>query len=98
MTTTATDPTIAIAPALAVPKEAPADSFVLHAPLELLARRGLFRHVRTVGRDAARAQVERLAAEYAAAGDPVGAPRPVGDETVARARSRARRRARRGRP
>jgi hypothetical protein len=83
MTTTAPDPTIAIAPALAVPKQAPADSFVLHAPLELLARRGLFRHVRTDGRDAARAQVERLATEYAAAGDPISEPRPVGDETIA---------------
>ena len=82
MTTTAPDPTIAIAPALAVPKEAPADSFVLHAPLELLARRGLLPLVRPAGRPAAYDQVERLASEYAAAGDPVADPRPVGDETV----------------
>jgi hypothetical protein len=83
MTTTATDPTIAVAPELAVPKDAPADSFVLHAPLELLARRGLFPHVRPDGRDAARERVMGLAAEYAAAGDPVAEPRPTGDETVA---------------
>ncbi len=82
MTTTAMDPTIAVAPEVAVPKEAPADSFVLHAPLELLARRGLAPHVRPDGRDAARQQVFRLAAEYAAAGDPVAEPRSVGDESV----------------
>jgi hypothetical protein len=82
MTTTTTDPTIAVAPELAVPKEAPADSFVLHTPLELLARRGLAPHVRPDGRDAARQQVLRLAAEYAAAGDPVSEPRPVAGESL----------------
>ncbi len=82
MTTTATDPTITIAPLLAVPKAAPVDSFVLHAPLELLARRVCSRTCGPTGGTPPAAQVERLAAEYAAAGDPVAEPRPVGDEPV----------------
>jgi hypothetical protein len=56
---------------VAVPKEAPADSFVLHAPLELLARVGLLPSVRPAAREAARQRLVWLAASYAAAGPPV---------------------------
>ena len=41
----------AVAEVVAVPKEAPADSFVLHAPLELLARVGLLPAVRPEARE-----------------------------------------------
>ena len=62
---------------IAVPKEAPADSFVLHAPLELLARAGLLPFVRPSERPAALERVRGLAAEYASAGDPVEPPADV---------------------
>jgi hypothetical protein len=60
-----------VAEVVAVPKEAPADSFVLHAPLELLARVGLLRAVRPDARERARQRLVWLAASYAAAGPPV---------------------------
>ena len=50
------------------PKTAPPDSFVLHAPLELMARAGLLARVSPEGRDAARRRLVWLAATYAAAG------------------------------
>jgi hypothetical protein len=56
---------------LADPKEAPADSFVLHAPLELLARSALLTRVRPEGRDEARRRIVELAAAYRAAGEPL---------------------------
>ncbi|MGZ8761967.1 MAG: hypothetical protein ACXW2Y_01435 [Acidimicrobiia bacterium] len=56
---------------IAHPKIAPADSFVLHAPLELLARAGLLRHVRPDARADARRRIVQLGAEYAAAGESV---------------------------
>ena len=62
---------------LAVPKEAPADSFVLHAPLELLARAGLLPYVKASDQAAARERVRGLAEEYAAAGDPVDPSAPI---------------------
>jgi hypothetical protein len=55
---------------VSVPKAAPANSFVLHAPLELLARIGLLPHVAPVRRAAAVGMIEWLADQYAAAGDP----------------------------
>jgi hypothetical protein len=61
---------------LARPKAAPADSFILHAPLELLARAGLLRHVRPAERERARQRVVWLAATYANAGEPVREPAP----------------------
>ncbi|MEY2453235.1 MAG: hypothetical protein QOD92_2809 [Acidimicrobiaceae bacterium] len=73
---------------LAVPKSAPADSFVLHAPLELLARAGLLPYVHPSSRDAARARIRGLAAEYTAAGDPVEPPAPIDADTVAEGVSR----------
>src|SRR6187455_3163657 len=60
-----------VAEVVSVPKEAPADSFVLHAPLELLARVGLLRAVRPDAREQARQRLVWLAASYTAAGPPV---------------------------
>lgn len=67
-----------VARTLAQPKQDPADSFVLHASLELLARAGLLAQLHDPDdRDAARARLRWLARAYAAAGDPVPAPPPV---------------------
>lgn len=68
----------AAARTISVPKEAPADSFVLHAPLELLARAALLTKVRPRDRDAARDRIVALAAEYDDAGPPAE-PAPVAD-------------------
>lgn len=71
MTSTTTQ---SIADAISIPKAAPADSFVLHAPLELMARTQLLRHVPAAARQAATERIEWLAVQYADAGDPVQAP------------------------
>ncbi|MEO5902147.1 MAG: hypothetical protein ABIR68_18720 [Ilumatobacteraceae bacterium] len=49
---------------LAVPRRDPADSFVLHAPLELMARAALLRHVGPATRKRARQRIIRLTASY----------------------------------
>lgn len=59
---------------LAVPKAAPADSFVLHAPLELMARVGLLSHVAIARREEAIGMIDWLADQYDAAGAPVPEP------------------------
>jgi hypothetical protein len=59
----------AAAGVIARPKVAPADSFVLHAPLELLARAALLRNVRPEARERARQRIVWLASTYAAAGE-----------------------------
>jgi hypothetical protein len=69
---------------IAVPKEAPADSFVLHAPLELLARAELLRHVHPEGRDRARQRIAWLASTYDAAGEPFTAAGRYDGDTLAR--------------
>ncbi len=53
---------------LAVPREAAADSFVLHAPLELLARAGLLARVDPRRRTQARQRIAWLAAAFQASG------------------------------
>lgn len=53
------------------PKAAPPDSFVLHAPLELMARAGLLARVAPEDRSAARRRLAWFAATYAAAGPSV---------------------------
>ncbi len=58
-----------VARTIARPKVAPADSFVLHAPLELLARAGLLRHVHPDARADARRRILQLGVDYEAAGD-----------------------------
>jgi hypothetical protein len=60
--------------AISVPKDAPADSFILHAPLELLARRSLLRAVAPARREAVRERMLWIAATYERAGEPVAAP------------------------
>lgn len=83
MTDTSTRPDLARLIALAaaevsVPKAAPADSFVLHAPLELMARVQLLAYIPTTLRAPAVDRIEWLRAEYAAAGGPVDEPAVVG--------------------
>ncbi len=63
---------------LAVPRDKPADSFVLHAGLELIARVGLLPLVHPDRRADARRQILRLADEYDAWGAAVPEP---GDAT-----------------
>jgi hypothetical protein len=67
-----------------VPKEAPADSFVLHAPLELMARAALLPLVSGAGRDHARERLVWMVATYEAAGasvvPPVKTPPPASVE------------------
>ena len=53
---------------IAIPKQDPADSFILHAPLELLARRALLRIVPPESRDAVRERMIWVAATYERAG------------------------------
>jgi len=56
------------------PRVEAANSFVLHAPLELAARTALLPHVAPAQRDEARARIAAIAAEYEAFGP--GAPEP----------------------
>ena len=65
------------ADALSVPKAAPADSFVLHAPLELLGRVGLLPYVHASRHDDALARIDVLRQQYLDAGAAVPAPEPV---------------------
>jgi len=63
--------------AMSIPKAASANSFVLHAPLELMARTQLLRYVPIDTRQPAIDRIEWLAAEYANAGDPVSPPTAI---------------------
>ncbi len=56
------------------PRRDPADSFVLHAPLELAARSALLPRVDESARDEARARIEDIATGYEAFGPPVDEP------------------------
>lgn len=67
----------AAAARLAVPRIEPADSFVLHAPLELMARAALLRYVEPAGRDEARARIGRLADQFDASGAGLDQPTPT---------------------
>ena len=63
---------------VAVPRRDPADSFILHAPLELLARSALLRHVEPTAREEARQRLAWVAATYdttPAADLPTSSPR-----------------------
>lgn len=66
---------------LSTPKADPATSFILHAPLELLARLGLLRHVDVAHRHEARQWIVGLAATYARSGD--GVPEPAAARVAA---------------
>lgn len=73
---------------LSVPKAAPANSFVLHAPLELMARIQLLRFLPEANQRAALDKIEWLAAEYQSAGASVAEPSAVaGPPDVAALRS-----------
>lgn len=61
----------AVATVVARPKEAPADSFVLHAPLEVLARWSLLAHVAPSRRAAARDRIVAVALRYHESGAPL---------------------------
>jgi hypothetical protein len=68
----------AVASVIGVPRDrytAGEDSFVLHAPLELLARAALLPYVAPDARTGARRRIVAIAARYEAAGPPVGVPR-----------------------
>ncbi|HZN13588.1 MAG TPA: hypothetical protein VFB78_04920 [Acidimicrobiales bacterium] len=65
-----------------VPKEAPPDSFVLHAPLELLARALLLERVPSDARPRARQRLEWLADTYAAAGPSATSTPPADDRAI----------------
>lgn len=67
----------AVAERVARPKRAAADSFVLHAPLELLARAALLPLVRPESHAAAREQLAALGTRYAAAGEEIDEPRAL---------------------
>ncbi len=59
---------------LAVPRQDQADSFVLHAPLELAARAGLLPFVQPSHREHARRQIRAIADEFTDFGPPVREP------------------------
>ena len=79
-TTPLPDPVTDAARTITVPRAAPADSFVLHAPLELMARVGLLPYVDPTARAGAIAGIRALAAEYTATGPPVAEPEPAPDD------------------
>jgi hypothetical protein len=64
----------AVADELRRPRIDPADSFVLHAPLELASRAALLPRVAPAGRAEARRRLVELASGYEAAGAPVPDP------------------------
>jgi hypothetical protein len=66
--------------AVARPKVEPADSFVLHAPLEVLARSLLLRRVAPEGREEARRRLFWVATTYAGAGEELPEPEPGGPD------------------
>ena len=70
------------ADALSVPKAATADSFVLHAPLELMARVGLLPFVHADRRDDAIDRIELLRRQYLDAGSSVPAPVAVAVDDI----------------
>lgn len=71
-----------VAEVLAVPREDPADSFVLHAPLELVARFALLPWVRPAQRAHARDQIRAIATEFEDFGPAVAAPAADGYDSV----------------
>jgi hypothetical protein len=63
--------------AVSVPRAQPADSFVLHAPLNLLARIGLLDYVEPAAVPAAYAAIESTVERYEGSGPAVEPPEPV---------------------
>jgi hypothetical protein len=71
-----------VAEILAVPREDPADSFVLHAPLELVARAALLPFVAPDRRADARDQIVAIGTGFEAFGPPVADPAADGFDGV----------------
>ncbi|MGZ4755565.1 MAG: hypothetical protein ACXWA9_11705 [Acidimicrobiia bacterium] len=67
---------------LAVPRADPADSFVLHAPLELVARAALLPFVQPSHRERARDQITAIASDFEDFGPPVPEPAADGYDSV----------------
>ena len=67
-----------VADRIRIPRRDPADSFVLHSPLELLARAALLPAVAPAGRRPARLRIVSLLVQYEA-GDPMTVPVPVAE-------------------
>jgi hypothetical protein len=67
---------------VSVPKEDPADSFILHAPLELMARAALLPRVSAGERERARARIISMVLRYQAAGASVRPPSPVSPQSA----------------
>ncbi len=63
-----------VAHVVSQPRAEPADSFILHAPLELAARTGLLAHVAPTARDQARRRIVTIADQYEAFSPPVPPP------------------------
>src|SRR5262245_31863295 len=64
----------AVADVIATPREDPADSFVLHSPLELVARAALLPFVAPEHRATARDQIIAIGTDFEAFGPPVAPP------------------------
>lgn len=73
---------------LAVPRTAEADSFVLHAPLELVARAALLPSVQPAHRDQARRQIAAIADDFKDFGPPVTEPASTDFASTAEAATR----------
>src|ERR1700675_2002674 len=73
---------------LAVPRAAEADSFVLHAPLELVARAALLPSVPPAHRDQARRQIHAIADDFESFGPPVTEPTSTDFASTAEAATR----------
>jgi hypothetical protein len=73
----------AVASVVRIPRTKPADSFVLHAPLELAARAALLPRVAPSERGAARAQIAAIATGFEAFGPAAPAPRDCTFDSLA---------------
>jgi hypothetical protein len=75
----------AVGDVLATPRRDSADSFVLHAPLELLARTALLPFVQASFRADARDRIAEIATQFEAFGSPVSPPATVTPSSVSEA-------------
>jgi hypothetical protein len=72
-----------VADTLTTPRDQPANSFVLHAPLEVAARSALMRFVDDAHRHDARERLREVARQWAASGNPVAPPSALPAESEA---------------
>ncbi len=72
----------AVADVLAVPRRDESDSFVLHAPLELLARTALLRFVSADQRPRAHGRIMEIAGSFESFGDGVAPPADVAPDSL----------------